>query len=172
MIEIEVKDKDMVGSEMIGRCQVPMEFFAKVGGASEWLALKYMDFPAGNIHFKSEYFPQEVVQTNVMVGGMRQGVLKMHGHKAHLNYSDVGLLERMSPVVHIRINNQEWRSDVCVNGGRNPEWGAFNRMEHIVMDPMQEVIIQVRDKDMIGSDMIGHARVPLQMFLKPVEVAG
>ena len=55
MIDIEVKDKDMVGSEMIGHAQVPMSFLAKVGGAVEWIELKYMGFPAGNIHFKSDY---------------------------------------------------------------------------------------------------------------------
>jgi hypothetical protein len=178
MIDIEVRDKDMVGSEMIGHAQVPMHFFAKVGGAAEWIELKYMGMPAGNIHFTSEYVPQAVVaqpmvQQTVVVQQqampMRQGILKMHAHNAHLNFSDVGLLETMSPQVTIRINEQEWRSDVCMGGGRNPEWGAFNRMEHIVMDPAREVHIEVRDKDMIGGDMIGHAIVPLNFFLRPME---
>lgn len=175
-IHIEVRDKDMIASQMIGHAMVPMGFFAKPGGAAEWIELKFQGFPAGNIHFKSEYFPQAVVgnampmaapvtttTTTVVVegGGMRQGVLKLHAVEAHLNYSDVGLLERMSPFCLVRINNQEWRNDVCLGGGRRPEWGGLNKMEHIVMDPMREVHIEVRDKDMIGSDMIGHAVVPL-----------
>lgn len=93
----------------------------------------------------------------------------MHAHKAHLEFSDADFLERMSPIVTIRIHDQEWRSDVCEGGGRNPEWGAFNRMEHIVMDPAREVHIEVRDKEMFGSDMIGHATVPLNFFLRPLE---
>jgi len=121
--------------------------------------------------------PQQMgapMQTTVIVegGGMRQGIVKMHAVTSHLNYSDVGMLERMSPFVIVRINNQEWRSDICMGGGRKPEWGAINRMEHMVMNPMHEVHIEVRDKDMIGSDIIGHAMVPLQFFMKPVEIAG
>lgn len=89
-----------------------MSFFARVGGAAEWIELKYLGMPAGNIHFTSEYFPQAVVaapmvQQTVIVEQampMRQGVLKMHAHNAHLNFSDVGLLETMSPQVTIRIN--------------------------------------------------------------------
>jgi hypothetical protein len=61
MIDITVRDRDQVGSEMVGHCQVPMSFFARVGGAQEWLELKFMGMPAGNIHFTSEYFPQAVV---------------------------------------------------------------------------------------------------------------
>lgn len=37
------------------------------------------------------------------------------------------------------------------------------------MDPAREVHIEVRDKDMIGGDMIGHAIVPLNFFLRPME---
>lgn len=121
--------------------------------------------------------PAPMVQNTTVVvetgpGPMRQGLLKLHAVTAHLNYSDTGLLERMSPQVLVRINMQEWRSDVCVGGGQNPSWGGLNRMEHVVMDPMQPVHIEVRDKDMIGGDKIGHAEVPLNFFLKPVEVAG
>lgn len=95
----------MMGSEMLGHAQVPMSFFARVGGMSEWIELKHMGMPAGTIHFTSEYYPQAVIaapmmQQTVIIDQsmpMRQGVLKMHAHNAHLNFSDVGLLERMSP---------------------------------------------------------------------------
>lgn len=61
MIEITVLDRDQIGAEHVGRCQVPMSRFARVGGAQEWLELNYMGMPAGNIHFTSEYIPQAVV---------------------------------------------------------------------------------------------------------------
>jgi len=78
-----------------------------------------------------------VTNTVVVEGGMRkQGLLKMHAHTAHLNYSDVGFLERMSPLVLIKINMQEWRNEPAFGQGKNPEWGAINHMEHIVMDVM------------------------------------
>ena len=57
MIEIEVRDKDMIGSQMIGHARVPMVKFARPGGANEWIELFYEAFAAGTIHFKSEYQP-------------------------------------------------------------------------------------------------------------------
>lgn len=40
MIHIEVRDKDMIGSEMIGHAEVPMVLLAKKN-ASEWIELKW-----------------------------------------------------------------------------------------------------------------------------------
>jgi len=54
MIQIEVRDKDMIGSQMIGHAEVPMVFLAK-REATEWIELKWEGFPAGNILFKSSY---------------------------------------------------------------------------------------------------------------------
>lgn len=183
---------------MLGHARVPMARLAIIGGAREWIELFMEGRPAGTINFKSDYQLQAavvntapvmqppiqpVVQTAPVVttttevvvtgGGIRQGLLKLHAVNAHLDYHEGPLLERMNPVVKVKIGMQEWHSDVCQGGGRNPSWGVLNRMEHIVMDPMAEVYIEVRDKDMlIGSEFIGQARVPINMFLKPVEIAG
>lgn len=56
-----------------------------------------------------------------------------------------------------------------MGGGKYPQWGAMNRMEHMVVDPMREVHIEVRDKDMIGANMIGQCTLPLNFFLRPME---
>lgn len=66
MIHIEVRDKDMMGSDMIGHCEVPMAFFAKIGGAAEWCELKWLGMNAGVIHFKSHYEPQAIVAAPMM----------------------------------------------------------------------------------------------------------
>jgi len=187
MIEIVVRDKDMmIGGEMLGASEIPMGKVAIASGFKEWIELFMNGVPAGRIQFKCEYHPQAaivnpqpmvqqtvVTQQVVVDPALKQGVLKVHAVKAHLDYHEGPMLERMSPFVEIRIGGQTWRNDVCEGGGRNPEWGGFNHMEHVVVDPMAEVFIQVRDKDMmIGSEFIGEARVPVNMFLKPVEVAG
>jgi hypothetical protein len=130
MIEIEVRDKDMIGSQMIGHARIPMARLARVEGASEWIELGFELFNAGTIHFKSEYTPQAVVggpapmmappvqqtvvtETVIVNNGMKQGILKMHAVTAHLDYHEGPLLERMSPFVKIQIGMQEWKSDVC-----------------------------------------------------------
>ena len=160
MIEIVVRDKDMmIGGQMLGHARVPMMKFAVAGGAKEWIELFMEGMPAGKISFRSEYFAQAaVVNTAPMVqpvvqervvtetvvvnaGGVRQGLLKLHAVNAHLDYHEGPPLERMNPIVKVQIGMQEWHSDVCQGGGRNPSWGGLNRMEHIVMDPMAEVFI-------------------------------
>jgi len=100
--------------------------------------------------------------------GVKQGILKMHAVTATLFWSDVGMLQRMSPQVIIRINEQEWRNEPAFNQGERPMWGEMMRMEHIVADPMREVHIVVRDKDMMGGEIIGESRLPLNFFLKPM----
>ena len=51
----------MIGSQFLGQARLPVRQFAVLGGATEWIELFYNGFPAGKIHFRSEYFPQEIV---------------------------------------------------------------------------------------------------------------
>lgn len=80
-------------------------------------------------------------------------------------HNDAGFLERMSPFVTVRINGREERSAVIEGGGRSPVW-TLQFFEFECLDMNHEIHIEVRDKDMIGSDMIGHAMVPMHFFAK------
>jgi len=42
--------------------------------------------------------------------------------KAHLEFNFGNAFDKMDPFVYIRVGQQEWRSAVCVNGGKNPHW--------------------------------------------------
>jgi hypothetical protein len=97
---------------------------------------------------------------------MKKGLLKLHIVEAHLQFSDAGFLQRMSPFVFIRVNMQEWRSAVCIDGGRNPRW-RMQFMEIPVLDVLHEVYIEVRDEKMLATEMIGCSRVKLNMFCIP-----
>lgn len=99
-----------------------------------------------------------------MMGGLL-GRLKLHLKEANLFHSDAGLLERMSPFVTVRINGREERSSIAERAGRHPMW-EFQNFDFEVLDMNHEIHIEVRDKDMIGSEMIGHARVPMVLFAK------
>ena len=44
-------------TEPIGAATIRVGFFAVPGGRSEWIELFYMGYPAGKIHFKSEFRP-------------------------------------------------------------------------------------------------------------------
>ena len=57
-MRIEVLDHaGMLNNEPIGHCEVPTNFFCRVGGCEEWLELKFRGMDAGRIHFRSEYMP-------------------------------------------------------------------------------------------------------------------
>jgi|LauGreDrversion4_2_1035121.scaffolds.fasta_scaffold233679_1 hypothetical protein len=43
-------------------------------------------------------------------------------------------------------------------------------LEHVVLDVLHEVEIIVLDKDMVGAEMIGHAKCPLNFFCRPGEM--
>ena len=72
----------------------------------------------------------------------------------------------MDPFVRLSIGKQEWRSAVCVNGGKNPHWQ--NQHMEIPVRKLRKlqkgVLIEVRDKDILHSEPIGHAVVPLEFF--------
>lgn len=57
-MRIEVLDHaGLFNNEPIGHCEVPTNFFCRVGGCEEWLELKFRGMNAGRIHFRSEYMP-------------------------------------------------------------------------------------------------------------------
>ena len=86
---------------------------------------------------------------------MKKGILKLHLIEAHLTRNPNGIFgERMNPLVVMKVNLQEWRSAVCISGGRNPRW-EFQFMEIPVFDVMHEVYIEVRDRDPLISEMVG-----------------
>ena len=51
----------MIGSQFLGQARLPVRRFAVLEGASEWIELYFNGFPAGKIHFRSEYLPQAIV---------------------------------------------------------------------------------------------------------------
>lgn len=99
------------------------------GGAAEWIELWCNGFPAGTIHFKSEFFPQAVVgglggpviveqpivmQPQIVAPMMKQGLVKIHAVEAHLQRNDGSIFDRMSPFVIIRIDGREvFRNQPC-----------------------------------------------------------
>lgn len=100
-----------------------------------------------------------------MVAPMMLGFLKLHLVEAHLTHQDQ-LFERMNPVVIIKVNGIEWRSEVCVSGGRNPRW-EFQHMDLEVANMEHEMYIEVRDRDPFTSQMIGHVRTKVGFFAVP-----
>jgi len=81
-----------------------------------------------------------------------------------------GPFNKQDPFVFIKVGNrQEWRSNVCINGGKNPVWN------HQHMDiPVKKlkklgknVHIEVRDQDPLKSEPLGHANVTLGLFVGP-----
>jgi len=97
----------------------------------------------------------------------RTGYLRLTVESAHLNVNLGGPLNKMDPFVFIQVGKQQqWRSSVCVNGGKNPVW-QFQHMEIPVkkLSKLEKVVrIEVRDQNLLGSEPIAHANVTLGMF--------
>ena len=75
----------------------------------------------------------------------------------------------MSPFVIMRINGaEERRTEICEYGGRNPRWSMMpqQHIEWELFNLDHELLIEVRDKDMIGSAFLGQARVPVGRFAR------
>jgi hypothetical protein len=55
-ITIEVRDKEIVGSEPIGAVLAGLSFFVREGGVfNDWVELYFRGQSAGKIHLKCEY---------------------------------------------------------------------------------------------------------------------
>merc|ERR1712127_188368 len=65
----------------------------------------------------------------------------------------------------IRIGNREQKSAIVMGGGRHPIW-TLQFFEFELFDLNEEVYIEIGDKDMVGSDMIGHVRRPGRFFVE------
>lgn len=97
----------------------------------------------------------QMQQPPMVVGGLL-GKLKLHLKEANLVHNDGDFLDRMSPFVTVRIQNREERSEIKDQAGRHPVW-MMQHFDWEVLDMNHMIDIEVRDKDMVGSEMLGHA---------------
>ena len=98
-----------------------------------------------------------------MIGPGAGGTLKLHLLSAHLERNLGGPFNKMDPFVIIQVGAQEWRSNVCQNGGKNPSW----TLQFMVIEPglfAHKMHIRVCDKDPLKAPLIGEAEVPLSIF--------
>jgi hypothetical protein len=99
------------------------------------------------------------------------GFLKLHVLKAHLEINHGGMMNKMDPFVVMKAGPmQEWRSPVCHNGGKNPEWGLQHNFDVDVCHLGQELEIWVKDAKAAQGSHLGHAKLRLEAF-KRAEVA-
>jgi hypothetical protein len=70
-VHIEIRDKDMIGSEPLGHANVTLGMFASAGPREEWVELKYNGMRAGRLHMRSSFITS---QGPVAVGGVAVGV--------------------------------------------------------------------------------------------------
>ena len=110
-------------------------------------------------------FVQQPAIQMQMTGPVMLGNLKLHLKEAHLTHVDQ-IFERMSPFVIIKINGREWRSAVCEFGGRKPHW-TLQFMDIEVMNMEHEILIEVRDRDPMMTEPIGHVTTRVNFFAVP-----
>ena len=72
----------------------------------------------------------------------------------------------MNPYVIIKVNGREWRSAVCVAGGKRPHW-TFQFMDIEILNMEHEIYIEVRDQDPLRTEMLGHVTLRVGFFAVP-----
>ena len=95
------------------------------------------------------------------------GWLRLHIQNAHLEVNRGGFFNKQDPFVFIRVGQrQEWRSAVCINGGKNPSWvGQHMDIPVKKLSKLQKIVhIEVRDQDPMRSEPLGHANITLAQF--------
>ena len=55
MIEIIVRDKNMMEGQFLGKAEVPMNRFTRPGGVEEFVEIFNMGFASGRVLFKADY---------------------------------------------------------------------------------------------------------------------
>jgi hypothetical protein len=96
-----------------------------------------------------------------------QGYLRLVFESAHLEVNRGGLLNKQDPVIWVTVGRQQsWKSQVCVNGGKNPQW--HNQHMEIPIKKLNKldktVHIEIRDQNFLNSEPLAHANVTLGVF--------
>jgi hypothetical protein len=97
----------------------------------------------------------------------KTGWLRLVFESAHLEVNRGSMMNKQDPFVWVRVGKgQEWRSNTCVNGGKNPQW--HNQHMDIPVKKLgkldKNVHIEIRDQNLLNSEPLGHANVTLGLF--------
>ena len=92
-----------------------------------------------------------------------EGILKIHLHEAHLTHGTHGF-GKMDPYIKFQSREQELRSSVAKDGGKNPKWhGQHWEIEvHYLGD---ELHYHVFDDDIGKDDSIGMGSTKLSALV-------
>ena len=90
--------------------------------------------------------------------------LHLHLVQAHLEHNEGGFFDKMDPVVHLRVGDQEWTSSVAHHGGKNPQWQGqhFVIHNHILPHHLHIKVLNVHGGQQ--GIHIAEAEVPLLPF--------
>ena len=66
---------------------------------------------------------------------------------------DVELFGTQDPYCKIEYMGRKYETQVCLNGGKNPVWN--NSFDFELQSVKDDLEIQVKDKNLIGAEMIG-----------------
>lgn len=79
------------------------------------------------------------------------------------NLKDVQTFGRQDPYVKVTVGNRQFKTKVHDNGGTTPYWNE--KFVFQVRDPqLNQVHLEVKDKDLASSKFIGECRIPISMF--------
>lgn len=87
------------------------------------------------------------------------GTLVFRPIEANLNVTDKDVIGKMDPYCLFHVGGQNFKSQVCKSGGKNPHW---NDSISVQMPPSGGVVqVELKDKDMLVDDKLGSFELDL-----------
>ena len=89
-----------------------------------------------------------------------EGVLRVHLIEAHITHK-TQLIGKMDPYVKMSSREQEWKSPICKNGGKEPKWEHGNHWDIQVHYLGDELEFHVWDDEIGRDNSIGSGKTKL-----------
>ena len=88
-----------------------------------------------------------------------EGTMRIHVLEAHLTHK-TQLIGKMDPYVVLKSREQEWKTPVCENGGKEPKWHHvhWDCQVHYLGDDLE---FHVMDDEIGKDNKIGHGKTKL-----------
>ena len=98
---------------------------------------------------------------------MQTGTLRFSVAQAEL-IRDTEMMGKMDPFVEVRVAGQEYKSEVCKNGGKKPEWSDSFEIRVMNLESDQ-IEITINDQDMFSVDHVGSVTYQVSSFCVSTE---
>lgn len=133
-------------------------------GKERWIKLEYKNKLAGEVLIEGnmqsiEEYEKEIYQDqNEEELDHSKAVLALKIVEAQL-IRDTEMFGKMDPFMMVEVNERKYRTQVILEGGKNP---VFDKVFFIPVDSMgDEILVSCYDEDRLTNDLVGSVSIPM-----------